>query len=439
MPSSVKTVPVQRLGEPSFPSPLQRTSAGAQRFPRSVPEDRYVRSCVEVGADGTAEEELLFEKAGPRERLYFDPPNTRAAVVTCGGLCPGLNDVIRSLYLELAINYGVKEVWGIRYGYQGLNPAAGEPPVRLTLEMVEDIHREGGTILGSSRGPQDARIMTDFLVQRGIDVLFCVGGDGTQRGAHALYEEIGRRGAKIAIVGIPKTIDNDIPYCDQSFGLLTAVEQAQRVLDCAHVESKGVMNGIGLVKVMGREAGFIAAAATLASQDVNFTLVPEVPFALHGERGFLSVLRKRMLERRHAVIVVAEGAGQELFRGGQLGRDASGNVKLEDIGPLLKREILAYFAEHGPSVDVKYIDPSYIIRSVPANCEDSALCDQFARRAVHAAMAGKTDVLVGRFNARFVHVPIPMVVAQKRRMPADGELWASVLAATGQPARFEGE
>lgn len=406
-----------------------------------MPERCFVRPAAEVVLDTEPpvrppEEDLLFEKAGPRERIYFDPAKTRAAVATCGGLSPGLNNVIRSLYLELHKNYGVPEVLGIRYGYQGLNPQVGEAPVPLTMEYVEQIHERGGTVLGTSRGAQDAATMVDFLSGRGIDILFCVGGDGTQRGAHAIHEEIHRRGLPIAVVGIPKTIDNDIPYCDRTFGFTTAVEAAQQVIGCAHVEAKGARDGIGLIKLMGREAGFIAAAATLASQEVNFILIPEVPFILLGENGLLEALRRRMIERHHAVIVVAEGAGQYLFEEAGRQFDASGNVKLHDIGPFLKQQIVGYFDRHGPKVDLKYIDPSYIIRSLPANCEDDALCDEFARRAAHAGMAGKTGLMIGLISGKYVHVPLALVTGQKRCVDLEGEFWASALASTGQPRVF---
>jgi 6-phosphofructokinase 1 len=416
---------------------LRRTSRPGEGRAKFVADDRYIRHPVEISLNRQPEAELWFEKAGAREKIYFDPQQTKAAIVTCGGLCPGLNDVIRSMFLELYMNYGVKNILGIRHGYLGLNEQAGEPPVQLTMEMVEDIHREGGTILGTSRGPQDPAGMVEFLEKLGINILFCIGGDGTQRGAHQIYEECTQRGAKIAIVGIPKTIDNDIQYCTRSFGLVSAVEQAEKVIGCAHVESKGAVNGIGLVKVMGRDAGFIAAYATLASQDVNFTLIPETHFVLEGEKGFLNVLRERMQLRRHAVIVVAEGAGQHLFAGEKMEHDASGNIKFRDIGLFLKEEIHRYFAQQGPKIDLKYIDPSYVIRSVPANCDDSILCDQFGRQAVHAAMAGKTDVLVGHQCNAFVHVPISLATAEKRRVQVEGELWTSVLSATGQPRFFE--
>jgi len=430
-------IPITTLGEPGILSPLRRSRTPGEGVGRFVSDDDLIRELAQVPeGQQKAEQELLFEKAGARERIFFDPARTRAAIVTCGGLCPGLNNVIRSVFLELNLNYGVKDVFGIRYGYRGLNPDEGEPPVRLTLEMLESIHEEGGTILGSSRGSQEAAVMADFLERERIDMLFCVGGDGTQRGAHELSEEIRRRGLSIAVVGIPKTIDNDIPYCETSFGLVTAVEKAREVLQSAHVEARGALNGIGLVKVMGRGAGFIAAAATLASQQVNFTVIPEVPFALRGEGGFLAVLRERILARRHAVIVVAEGAGQDLLANAGQERDASGNIRLGDIGLFLKGEISAYFAEHGPKVDVKYIDPSYIIRSVPANAYDSYLCDQLARRAVHAAMAGKTDVLICPWRRTYIHVPIPMATAQKQQVDVEGEMWTSVLSATGQPIRL---
>lgn len=436
MSNAVKTILSPTLGPPRHASPLGRSSVGAAPQGKFISEQRFVRYNVDVTLGEPEREETLFEKAGARERIFFEPAKSRAALVTCGGLSPGLNNVLRSAYLELHKNYGVPEVLGLRYGFQGLNPKEGEPPLPLTMEVVEDIHTEGGTLLGTSRGPQDPAVMVDFLVDQRIDMLFCIGGDGTQRATHTIAQEAARRKLPIAVVGIPKTIDNDIEYCDRSFGFTTAVAEAEEVIACAHVEAKGARNGIGLVKVMGREAGFIAAAATIASQEVNFVLVPEVPFALDGPCGLLESLRTRMLDREHAVLVVAEGAGQDLFAQQGAERDASGNVKFQDIGPYLKARIAEFFKQRGPKVDIKYIDPSYVIRSVPANAEDDIFCDQFARRAVHAAMAGKTDVMIGHMSGTFVHVPLEMAIGRKRRIRVDGEFWASVLATTGQPAQF---
>jgi 6-phosphofructokinase 1 len=418
---------ITTLGPARFPSPIRRSVNDALRVPEMIVHDPA--AAPSAG--------LSFELAGPRARLFFDASETRAAVVTCGGLCPGLNDVIRSLYLELHHAYGVKEVLGFRGGYQGLDPARGAEPVVMTAAFVDGIHREGGTVLGTSRGPVDTAIAVDNLIRLGVNILFTIGGDGTQRGGNDLFQEAKRRGHALAVVGIPKTIDNDVPFVTRTFGYLTAVQEAAKVLDRAHTEARSVDHGISLVKLMGRHAGFITAGATIASQDVNFVLVPEVPFRLEGERGFLAALKARMQCRRHAVIAVAEGAGQDLLAGADVGRDASGNVKLKDIGLFLRDRIEAYFKNEQIPVVMRYFDPSYLVRSSPANSEDSILCDLFARYAVHAAMAGKTGLVIGYLHNHFIHVPIELLTSRKKAMDPEGFAWSAVLAATGQPERFE--
>ena len=404
------------LGEARFPAPLARESAGQITLP------------------GPKGQPIEFERAGPSHRLYFNPASTRAAIVTCGGLCPGLNNVIRSVLLELYHRYGVREVFGIRYGYAGLDPRNGFEPLRLSCEDVDDINKHGGTMLGTSRGPVDPAVAVDWLESQNIRILFCVGGDGTLRGAHRLHEEAAQRGYPLSVIGIPKTIDNDIEYVWRTFGYMTAIEHAVSVIDSAHTEARSVYNGIGLVKLMGRHAGFIAAGATLASQEVNFCIVPEVPVRLES---FLPVLRRRLESRRHAVIVVAEGALQDVIANGAEGRDASGNPLLADVGPWLADRIGAYMKAEGVRFGMKYLDPGYFIRSRPANTQDALLCDQLARHAVHAAMAGRTDVVIGLWYNVFVHVPIPVAVGEKKHVSPTGELWTSVLAATGQPPRWE--
>jgi 6-phosphofructokinase 1 len=418
---------VTSLGEPRFASPLRRAVSEQVRLPVRILRDPAA----------PAAEDLEFELAGPRAKLFFEPGQARAGIVTCGGLCPGLNNVIRSLFLELHHFYRLKEVLGFRGGYQGLDPARSPEPITLTCDFVEDIHREGGTVLGTSRGPVDVGVAVDNLIRRGVDMLFTVGGDGTQRGGHALFQEARRRGHDLAVVGIPKTVDNDVPFVSQTFGFSTAVEEAARVLECAHTEIHSVHNGVALVKLMGRDAGFIAAGATIASQEANFTLIPEVPFKLEGERGFLAALKRRVLKRAHALIVVAEGAGQDLLRTGTEERDASGNVKLKDIGPFLRHHIETYFKAEKIPIIQRYFDPSYLIRSVPANAEDSMLCDLLARNAAHAGMAGKTGLIIGLLHDSFIHVPIEMLVKEKKRLDPDGPTWHAVLAATGQPDRFD--
>jgi 6-phosphofructokinase 1 len=414
---------ITALGEARFPSPLSHAMDDLARVPASI-----------VRYPGTPPaEEPLFELAGPRAKLFFDPKKTRAGVVTCGGLCPGLNNVIRSLFLELHHTYGVADVIGFRCGYQGLDPARGLEPIQLTPDYVEDIHKEGGSVLGISRGPVDTAVAVENLIRRQVDILFTLGGDGTQRGANELFQEARRRGHPLSVVGIPKTIDNDVPFVSRSFGFLTAVEEACRVIDCAHMEAHSVLNGISLVKLMGREAGFIAAGATIASQDVNFTLVPEVPFKLEGERGFLAALKKRVLKRAHAVIVVAEGAGQDLMGESSGGQDASGNRKLKDIGVFLRDRIESYFKAEQVPIVMRYIDPSYLIRGRAADSEDAVLCDRFARHAAHAAMAGKTGLVIGLLHDLFIHVPIELLATQKKRLDPNCSTWHAVLATTGQP------
>lgn len=436
MPEPLERVAIRRLGAAQTTSPLRFAAEPGHGLGQFVPEHAWLRHDIEVGDRGEPADRRLFERAGPRARLFFRPERSRAAIVTCGGLCPGLNNVVRSLFLELHFRYGVAEVLGIRDGFLGLDPRRGRPPLVLSRDFVSDIHLEGGTLLGTSRGPHDVEVMVDFLVAQGIDMLFCVGGDGTHRGAHALARELDARHLAIAVVGIPKTIDCDIGYCDRTFGFLTAVEKARDVIHLAHTEAASTPRGVGLVKLMGRHAGFVACMATRVSQEVNFVLIPEVPFALAGEDGFLPALTARMAERAHAVIVVAEGAGQDLFSGPPPGRDASGNARLHDVGTLLKQRIGEHFRELGQPVEVKYFDPSYILRSAPANCADAILCDSLARHAAHAALSGRTDLMIGLRHDHFVHVPIELAVASERSVDPEGDLWSEVLAATGQPARF---
>jgi len=301
--------------------------------------------------------------------------------------------------------------------------------------LVDDIHRDGGTLLGSSRGGQPTGAMVDFLQQKKINLLLTIGGDGTQRGAHDIAVEARQRGYPLAVVGIPKTIDNDIQYTKRTFGFASAVDQARQVLACAHAEARAYPNGVALVKLMGRDSGFIAAAATLASQEVNYTLIPEVPFQLEGEHGLLANLEQRLARKGHALLAVAEGAGQELLKTGPAEKDASGNVLHQDIGFFLRDRIKDHFKRRHIELNLKYIDPSYIIRSVAANSEDAVLCDMYARHAVHAALAGKTDLLIG-FWHDFIHVPIAMATERRQKVSPDGLLWNSVLSATGQPARW---
>lgn len=431
---------VRTLGPCRVDSPLAATLMERETSEHSVVEDDRILwddTIALATARGVPIDQMpSLEPGGPRKKIYFDPSKTRVGIVTCGGLCPGLNDVIRGLVLELCRVYSVTRIVGIRNGYRGLIPTYGDDVVDLTPASVQQIEEKGGTILGTSRGNQDPDAMVDALERLNINILFVIGGDGTIRGAMEIVRVITERGLKIAVVGVPKTIDNDIPYIDQSFGYQTAMAEATKSIQAASVEARSAPGGIGLVKLMGRHSGFIACYSTLAKDAANYVLIPEVPFELDGPNGFLAHLRARVQAEDHAVIVVAEGAGQQHIEVEEPGTDASGNVRFGDIGRLLRRKIIEDFDAHGLVHNVRYFDPSYSIRSVPANPFDSAFCLRLAHAAVHAAMAGRTEMLVARRHRRFVHLPMPLAVSRRNHVDPYGDLWLSVLEATGQPARF---
>ncbi len=416
-------IPISTLGPGNVPSQLHYGD---------MADDSHTtlflnRDCSNELQDG---QPLTFETAGPRRQLYFDPTKAKCAIVTCGGLCPGLNDVIRAIVLEAHHAYHVPAVLGIRYGLEGFIPAYGHNVLELTPAAVEHIHQFGGTLLGSSRGPQDPEEIVDALERMNISILFVIGGDGSMKAAAAIGRAINRRGRCIAVIGIPKTIDNDINFVPRSFGFDTAVDKAAEAIGCAHVEAVGALNGVGIVKLMGRESGFIAAQAALALREANFVLIPEAPFRLYGDGGLLPALEQRLQARGHAVIIAAEGAGQHLIPHNDT-RDASGNPVLADVGNLLKTAISDYFSGRMP-VHIKYIDPSYIIRSVPANANDRVYCGLLGQYAVHAGMAGRTEMVVAKVMDRYVHIPLDMVIRSRRRLNIRSTLWRAVLESTGQ-------
>lgn len=415
---------VPSLGEPKIPNPRRGSMFVTE-------EQRVLINIVSGSLNGhAAQAQVSLEQAGPRERIYFDPPKTKCAVVTCGGLCPGINDVIRSIVMEAHHGYGVSKILGIRYGLAGFLPKTNPNVVELTPEFVSPIHEFGGSVIGSSRGPQPVEDVVDSLERLNVGMLFVVGGVGSMRAAQAIFALISERDLKISVVCIPKTIDNDIHFVSRTFGFGTAVEKAIEAIRCAHVESLGAPYGIGLVKVMGRESGFIAAEATLGIKEVNFVLVPEQHFDLQGPGGFLAALHERLHRRGHAVVVVAEGAGQE-YLPESLRTDASGNRWLGDICGLLTTEIKSYFKDKLP-ITLKFIDPSYIIRSVPASAADRVNCNRLGSMAVHAGMAGKSGMMVSLVHEMPVHVPLPLVTHSRKRMAVDTSFWQQVQDATGQ-------
>lgn len=436
----IEIAPISNLGPCRIESPLSRRAHAEGEEPRFVSEDARVLydDMLDTMQESLAAGGALpgFEVAGARREIYFDPTKLRVGIVTCGGLCPGLNNVIAGLVQELKVLYGVHRITGFRNGYQGFIADYGHDTVDLGSIDVQPLRGMGGTVLGTSRGNQDPALIVDCLEREGIGVLFVIGGDGTMRGAQAIADEVRRRGLKISVVCVPKTIDNDIPFIDQSFGFQTAFAEAARAIHAGYVEATAASGGISLIKLMGRYSGFIATHAALADTSADVVLIPEVPFAVEGEGGLLNYLERCLNTKGHAVVVIAEGAGQEHLPV-ESGTDASGNRVLGDIGAFLRKRVKDHFQGLGVEIAVRYIDPSYAIRTVAANAYDSVYCIQLAQAAVHAAMAGKTEVVVGRFRRRFVHLPIPLLVSRTSQVDPNGDLWWSVLENTGQPYVFD--
>ncbi|HQH18016.1 MAG TPA: ATP-dependent 6-phosphofructokinase [Bacteroidales bacterium] len=436
------TFNVQTLGKSTLKSPIQLgydKGDGIYNYIKDEERILYEKNYTSILKDLKEKKTpISFEKAGPRENIFFEPSKTKAGIVTCGGLCPGLNNVIRSIVMELYYRYGVEKILGFQYGFEGLIGKYNHPYIELTPEVIDEIHLYGGSILGSSRGDQDISEMVDTLEKNNINILFCIGGDGTLKGANDIFKEITKRKLKIAIATVPKTIDNDISFIEKSFGFETAFSKAHDIIRDAHNEAKGYYNGIVIIKLMGRDSGFIAAHAVLSMQEVNYILIPEMgEFELEGEKGFLNILKKRIELKHHALIVVAEGAGQHFFKNTTNNIDNSGNIKPNDIGLFLKDQISSYFKSQKLAVSLKYIDPSYIIRSASAVANDSMFCSQLAQNAVHGVMAGKTGFVVGTWSNYFTYIPISVTVGGRKKIDLESELWWNVIEATGQPMCFK--
>jgi 6-phosphofructokinase 1 len=418
-------------GLPTYPNPLQDNPAYSVVKQYFVHADDSVPEKVVVHKDGPRG--VHFRRAGPRQKVYFESDEVHACIVTCGGLCPGLNTVIREVVSSLSYMYGVKRILGIDGGYRGFY---AKNTIPLNSKVVNDIHKRGGTIIGTSRGGHDTNKIVDSIQDRGINQVYIIGGDGTQRGASVIFEEIRRRRLKVAVVGIPKTIDNDIPVIDKSFGFDTAVEEAQRAINAAHVEAESNENGIGFVKLMGRYSGYIAMYATLASRDVDCCLIPESPFYLEGEGGLFEFIERRLKDHGHMVIVLAEGAGQDLMCKSMESTpmDASGNKLLKDVGLWLSQSIKDHFKKNKMVMNLKYIDPTYMIRAVPSNASDNVYCTLLAQSAVHGAMAGYTGYTSGLVNGRQTYIPFYRITETQNNVVITDRMWARLLSSTNQPS-----
>lgn len=429
---------IDELGKCSILSPIVMSKTQGDGIANYVTDEQFIRleTVVMPGHQHPVKKSQALQCAGPRENIYFSPAHVHAGIVSCGGLCPGINDVIRAIVRCLWYRYGVKRITGVRYGYLGFLPEYQYDVIELNPAIVDDIHKLGGTFLGSARGGgREVVKIVDTLERLNLNMLFTIGGDGTQRGTLDIADEVEKRRLKIALIGIPKTVDNDFTIIDRSFGFNTAVAKAVEVVNSAHNEASSAINGIGLVKVMGRESGFIAAHTALASHEVNFVLIPEVPFNLEGSNGFLHHLEERLKKRKHAVIVIAEGAMQDMLIKDKK-YDAGGNVKMVDVGVYLRNKIIEYFGEKKFEINLKYIDPSYVIRSAQADPDDSIYCERLGNAAAHAAMAGKTKLIIGLVNNEFVHLPIKTVITHRNKIDPESSLWRDTLDAVNQQARM---
>ncbi|KAL5215596.1 hypothetical protein ABZP36_006997 [Zizania latifolia] len=437
-PLTLRDVPRLTAAAPVVPNPISRHPYFHPSATFYIsPGDVSLRHAFFDLASATPAPLVAYRRAGPRQELSIDPARARAALVTCGGLCPGLNTVLRELVVGLQELYGVRDVFGVAAGYRGFYGADADH-IRLDLATVDDWHKKGGTVLKTTRGGFDLNKIVDGIVAREYTQVYVIGGDGTMRGAVAIFKEFKRRGLNISITGIPKTVDNDIGIIDRSFGFQTAVEIAQQAIDAARVEAVSAVNGIGLVKLMGRSTGHIALHATLSSRDVDCCLVPELDFYLEDKGGLFEFLYERIKQKGHAVVVVAEGAGQELIPrtdDQKRERDESGNIVFLDVGPWLKSELGKWWKREHPGelFTVKYIDPTYMIRAVPANATDNLYCTLLAHSAIHGIMAGYTGFVPGPINGNYCYIPLEDVAAAKNPVDVNDHKWAWVRSVTNQP------
>lgn len=370
-------------------------------------------------------------RANACEKIWWDPADVRAAIVTCGGLCPGLNSIIREVTMCLWHQYGVRHITGIQFGYNGLSNPELYAPKHLGPKAVREIHMKGGSVLKAGRGGLEAERICDNLEKMGVNMLFVVGGDGTQAAGNLLYEEARRRNLQLSIVGVPKSIDNDILFFDKTFGFDTAVSAACNVIRNGWVEATSCEKGVGIVKLMGRDAGFVCMDAALSSTIVDLCLIPEVSVKMED---IMDHIDETLQRKNFMVIAVAEGAGQEHVATGKV--DATGHTIYGDIGTHLRDSVNKHLKPSGGRCF--YIDPSYIIRSVPIDPNDHVYCSRLARDAVHSAMRGYTGVVVGPIHNVICMIPMQLIASGKRHVPTKSSNWQACVQVCNMPKALSG-
>ena len=422
---------IARLGERTIDTPLRDLLGGREESVHYVTETDRVLLDDTLGvakrrSAGTPAELPAFNPGGPREKLYFEPSTVTAAIVTCGGLCPGLNNVVRALVLQLANAYGVKSILGFRNGYSGLTDTSA--PLALTPELVRDIHNRGGTILGTSRGGQEPAAMVDTLARHRVDMLFVIGGDGSLRGAQKIAAKpppatAARRGGHPEDHRQRHSVDRPELRLPDRVRPRRRVDPRRAHRGRVHRRRRGTGQADGPAQRLHRLLCDTRQPRSRLRPDPRSLLparqLPALPAQARRSAGARSRGRRRG-RRAGAVPRSAE-------------TDASGNARLGDIGALLRERVTAHFAQHGTPLSLRYVDPGYAIRSVPANAFDAVYCARLAQAAVHAGMAGFTSMVVARWHGRFIHLPIALATATRNQVDPHGDLWMSVLEATGQP------
>jgi len=303
----------------------------------------------------------------------------KIGVLTSGGDAPGMNAAIRAV-VRVSI-YNKLEIVGVKRGFTGLLEKDFMP---LQSHSVSKIISQGGTILKSSRCPQfsepDVRKEAfNNMSEAGIDALVVIGGDGSFRGAHALYQDFG-----LPVVGIPGTIDNDIYGTDFTIGYDTAINTAISAIDKIR-DTADSHNIIFFVEVMGRDAGFIGLSTSIAT-GAEATLIPEVEPDVLALCDYLEYGRRK--NKTSGIVIVAEGC-----RAGSAA------------------EVAAKVKEVLPNYDTRVTTLGHIQRGGSPTCNDRVLASVLGYGAVTALLNGFSDVMIGEVNGEIVHTPFEKAIA----------------------------
>lgn len=434
---------------------------------------------------------LTMPEAGPRRYVSYPQKNQlKVGILVSGGIAPGINAVISGIIArhhayqawsqKINKNYAL-EILGYSEALKGLLHA-GRPAVPLDLKTVREAVNHGGSILPTARADElldledpkqrDGALdkVTSRLINQQIDILYIIGGDGSMRAAHAISCRARRNPInELSVIGIPKTMDNDILWVWQSFGFLSAVEFAKQAILQLHTE---VMSNprLCVIQLFGSDSGFVVSHAALASGVCDAVLIPEVNFTLKQLSGYI---RYRLQDRPHsdkpyggivalaetaipldwreyvsATAEVADGSEKVILTPEELraietfeshGRRVHGQTPdalrsggLRLVSQILQREIRK-LGDRWSSYRVFTNEPRHLIRSIEPSVSDVIFAQRLGTLAVDNAMAGYHDFMISQWLTEYVLVPLKLVVLGRKRVPEHGIFWKSVRASTGQP------